>query len=171
MNLTDANTLLFKKDFETALNKYGSASRKIASGSNFEGIPSDLGGLSASINLSSGKQMLDAEKVNLQNFLNFLQSQHSALRQVDEMYQRMEVLAFSSLDVILSDNDQSLSSDKALLNKEFEEISAALDDLVNLEVSGRRLFGGVRSDFTDGLQDRNDFSPTNLPQVLSLIHI
>lgn len=165
MNLSDATTLLVKKDFETALNKYGSASRKIASGSKFEGMPSDLGGLSASINLSSDKQLLDAEKVSLQNFLNFLQSQQSALQQVDEMYQRMEVLAFASLDITRSENDQSHSSDKALLNKEFEEISAALDDLVNLEVSGRRLFGGVRSDFTDGLQDRNDFTPRNLPQV------
>ena len=50
MNLSIATTLLVKKDFESASNKYDSASRRIASGSKFEGMPSDLGGISASLN-------------------------------------------------------------------------------------------------------------------------
>lgn len=165
MNLSFATTLLVQKNLESATNMYESASRKIASGSKFTGTPSDMGGLSASVNLSSQKQLIEAESVSLQNFLNFLETQQLTLQQVDEMYQRMETLAFSSLDIALAENDQGVSSDKSLLNAEFKEISAALDSLVDLEVSGRRLFGGIRSDFTDGLQDRNDFTPTNLPQV------
>lgn len=165
MNLSIASTLLVRKDFESASNKYDSASRRIASGSKFEGMPSDLGGISASANLGTQKKLIDFESLSLQNFLNFLETQQATLQQVDEMYQRMETLAFSSLDIALAENNQGVSSDKELLNAEFKEISAALDSLVDLEVSGRRLFGGIRSDFTDGLQDRNDFTPTNLPQV------
>lgn len=165
MNLSDTNAMIARNDFESALARYGNASRKIASGSKFAGKELDIGGLSASINLGTGKQYLQSEKVTLQNFLTFLESQEKALLQVDQLYKRMESLAYSSLDVALRQNGDAVSSDKALLNKEFQEISGALDALVDLEVSGRRLFGGIRSDFTDGLQDRNDFTPTNLPQV------
>lgn len=165
MNLSDTNAMLARNDFESALARYGNASRKIASGSKLVGSDLDLGGLSASINLSSDKQYLQSEKISLQNFLTFLESQEKALMQVDQFYKRMERLAYSSLDVALLENGDGASSDKTLLNKEFQEISGALEQLVDLEVSGRRLFGGIRSDFTDGLQDRNDFTPTNLPQV------
>jgi flagellin-like hook-associated protein FlgL len=165
MNLSDTNAMLAKKDFESALARYGNASRKIASGTKLVGKDLNLGDLSASINLSSDKQYLQSEKISVQNFLTFLDSQEKALLQVDQLYKRMEGLAYSALDVALRENGDGVSSDKALLNKEFEEISAALEALVDLEVSGRRLFGGIRSDFTDGLQDRNDFTPTNLPQV------
>ena len=85
--------------------------------------------------------------------------------QVNDLYDRMSQLAFRSLDIVLADVPTNGSSDKSLLNKEFQEISAALKSLIDQQVGGRRLFGGVKSDFTDGLQDRNDFSPTNLPQI------
>ena len=136
MNLSIASTLLVRKDFESASNKYDSASRRIASGSKFEGMPSDLGGISASANLGTQKQLIEFESLSLQNFLNFLETQQATLQQVDEMYQRMETLAFSSLDIALAENNQGVSSDKDLLNAEFKEISAALDSLVDLEVSG-----------------------------------
>jgi len=165
MNLSDTNALLAKVDFESALARYNSASRKIVSGSKLVGTVADAGGLSSSINLDAERQYLNGEKVTLQNFLTFLDSQTKALMQVDSLYKRMEALAHSSLDVALAENGTGVSSDKTLLNKEFKEISKALEALVDLEVSGRRLFGGIRSDFTDGLQDRNDFTPTNLPQV------
>ena len=71
MNLSIASTLLVRKDFESASNKYDSASRRIASGSKFEGMPSDLGGISASANLGTQKKLIDFESLSLQNFLNF----------------------------------------------------------------------------------------------------
>ena len=165
MNLSDTNAMLAKKDFESALVRYGNASRKIASGTKLVGKDLNLGDLSASINLSSDKQYLQAEKISVQNFLTFLDSQEKVLLQVDQLYKRMEGLAYSALDVALRENGDGVSSDKALLNKEFEEISAALEALVDLEVSGRRLFGGIRSDFTDGLQDRNDFTLPTYPKL------
>ena len=85
--------------------------------------------------------------------------------QVNDLYDRMSQLAFRSLDIVLADEPTNGSSGKSLLNKEFQEISAALKSLIDQQVGGRRLFGGVKSDFTDGLQDQNDFSPTNLPQI------
>ena len=167
MNLSETHALWAKKDFESALARSSSASRKIQTGTKLIGRDMDFGDLSASINVGSEKQYLQAEKTNLQNFLNFLDSQKSALLQADDLYKRMEVLAYSSLDVALSEGGNGLPGDKELLNKEFQEISASLEQLVDLEASGRRLFGGIRSDFTEGLQDRKGLTPPNLPQVIT----
>lgn len=157
--------MLAMSHFDTAHSKYMVASRKIASGDRLTGKDLDLGGISSSMNLSSDKQKNQAEKISLQNFIGLIEAQENALMQVNDLYDRMSQLAFRSLDIVLADVPTNGSSDKSLLNKEFQEISAALKSLIDQQVGGRRLFGGVKSDFTDGLQDRNDFSPTNLPQI------
>ncbi len=165
MNLSNSTTMLARNHFDSAQSKYMSASKKIASGNKLTSKDLDLGGISTSMNLNSEKQKIYAEKINIQNFMGLIDSQENALFQVNELYDRMAKLAFASLDVSLKEDANGGSSDKSLLNKEFQEISDALQDLVDQQVGGVRLFGGIRSDFTDGLQDRNDFTPRNLPQV------
>ena len=51
------------------------------------------------------------------------------------MYQRMEQLAFSSLDVTKSEAGANGSADKDLLNKEFQEISDTLIDMLDRKFS------------------------------------
>ena len=162
MNPSVAITLLSEKDFDVVLRKHASATRKIASGNKLFGVSTDLGGWSASLNFNTGKKLMDTERVSLQNFL---QNQQGVFNQVDEMYQRMEALEFPSLDIALTGSDMRFSLGKVSLSKEFAEISDALGSLVNMGISGRCLPGGLHFDFTEGLQDRNDSSPTNLPQV------
>ena len=161
------STLLARNHFDSAQAKHAAATRNIVTGSKSSIYDFDAGGLSAGSAINSENHSKMSSKINLQNFLSFIKGQESVLLQVDDMYQRMEQLAFSSLDVTKSEAGANGSADKDLLNKEFQEISDTLIDMLDQEFNGRRLFGGVRSDFTDGLQDRNDFTPTNLPQFIT----
>ena len=77
----------------------------------------------------------------------------------------MSILAQMASDPFLTEAENGASSDKELLNIEFQELSERLSSLIDMETNDRRLFGGVKTDFTQGLQDRNDFTPTNLPQI------
>jgi flagellin-like hook-associated protein FlgL len=167
MNLGNVSTLIARNHFDSAQAKHAAATRNIVTGSKSSIYDFDAGGLSASSAINSENHSKMSNKINLQNFLSFIKGQESILLQVDDMYQRMEQLAYSSLDVAKSEGGPNGSADKDLLNKEFQEISNALNDMLDQEFNGRRLFGGVRSDFTDGLQDRNDFTPTNLPQFIT----
>ena len=66
----------------------------------------------------------------------------------------MNQLAILTLDPTLGDASSS-GSDLKLLNREFHELAANLDEIVNSEVNGQRLFGGRNVDFTDGISDVN----------------
>ena len=66
----------------------------------------------------------------------------------------MNQLAIQALDPTLGDASSS-GSDLKLLNREFQELAENLDEIVNSEVNGQRLFGGRNVDFTDGISDVN----------------
>lgn len=134
-------------------------------GNRLGSVSDDSGGLSVSMKLDIDKITTKSQKVNLQNFITLLQSQDEALTQVSKIYDRMSVLAQWATDPFLCEAKNGASSDKELLNIEFKELSERLSSLIDIQLNGRRLFGGLKTDFTQGLQDRNDFSPTNLPQI------
>ena len=150
---------------ELASKNLNASSRRVAIGSRLEGSSADNAGLSVAMKMDFEKVQNSSHKINLQNFLTLLQSQNDALSQAGDVYTRMSELAMRATDVTLTESDSGNSSDKELYNKEFSELSKELNKLIDLQINGRRLFGGVKADFTDGLQDRNDFTPENLPQV------
>ena len=77
--------------------------RNIMTGSKSSIYDFDAGGLSASSAINSENHSKMSSKINLQNFLSFIKGQESILLQVDDVYQRMEQLAYSSLDVAKSE--------------------------------------------------------------------
>jgi len=141
------------------------SSRRVAIGSRLAGSSSDNAGLSVEMKMDFERVQNSSHKINLQNFLTLLQSQNDALSQAGDVYARMSELAMRATDVTLTESNSGNYSDKELYNNEFSELSKELNQLIDLQINGRRLFGGVKADFTDGLQDRNDFTPENLPQV------
>lgn len=153
--------------YELAAKSLNTSARRVAVGSRLEGSSADNVGLSVAMKMDFEKVQNASQKINLQNFITLLQSQNDALNQAGEVYARMGELAMRATDVTLTESSMGNSSDKELYNQEFAELSKELNNLINLEINGRRLFGGVKADFTDGLQDRNDFTPENLPQVSS----
>ena len=151
--------------YDRAVSSLNHSAQKVGSGKKLNSAPEDSGGLSVAMKLDMDKLKTNSHKVNLQNFITFLQSQDDALSQASKIYERMSVLAQMASDPFLTEAENGASADKELLNIEFKELSERLSSLIDMETNGRRLFGGVKTDFTQGLQDRNDFSPTNLPQV------
>jgi flagellin len=151
--------------YDRATDSLQQSSRKVETGKRVGSASDDSGGLSVSMKLDIDKITTNSHKVNLQNFITFLQSQDDALSQASKIYERMSVLAQRATDPFLSEAENGASSDKELLNVEFKELSERLASLIDMETNGRRLFGGVKTDFTQGLRDGNDFSPTNLPQI------
>ena len=139
MNLGNVSTLIARNHFDSAQAKHAAATRNIVTGSKSSIYDFDAGGLSASSAINSESHSKMSSKINLQNFISFIKGQESVLLQVNGMYQRMEQLAFSSLDVTKNEAGANGSADKDLLNKEFKEISDALSDMLDQEFNGRRL--------------------------------
>jgi flagellin-like hook-associated protein FlgL len=151
--------------YDRAVNSLNHSAQKVGTGKKLNSASEDSGSLAVAMKLDMDKLKTNSHKVNLQNFITFLQSQDDALSQASRIYERMGELAQMATDPFLTEAENGASSDKELLNIEFKELSERLSSLIDMETNGRRLFGGVKTDFTQGLQDRNDFSPTNLPQV------
>ncbi len=168
MNLDNTVTAQAVSHFDHAARSLSESSRRLETGSRFANGSKDHGGLSVSMRMDFDQVKNGAQKINLQNFITLLQSQEDALQQAGTIYRRMGELATKATDSLLNESHSGGFSDKSLLNAEFVELSKELSGLIDLQINGRRLFGGVKADFTEGLQDRNDFTPENLPQVSSL---
>jgi len=167
VNLSNPVSTQAMLHFDRASRSLSTSSRRVQVGNRFEASSQDNAGLALSMKMDFEHASNAAQKINLQNFVTLLQSQDGSLEQAGEIYQRMSSLALTATDPTLAESASGAPSDKDLLNKEFGELSKELNNLIDLNINGRRLFGGLKADFTDGLQDRNDFSPTNLPQLSS----
>ena len=73
----------------------------------------------------------------------------------------MSILAQTAADPFLTEAEGGASSDKELLNIEFKELSERLSSLIDMQLNGRRLFGGIKTDFTQGCK-----TGTTLPQQI-----
>ena len=66
-----------------------------------------------------------------------------ALSQASKIYEQMSILSQMAADPFLTEAEGGASSDKELLNIKFQELSERLSSLIDMEMNGRRLFGGI----------------------------
>jgi flagellin-like hook-associated protein FlgL len=113
------------------------------------------------------KFTLNSQQLKLQSFITLLPNFREALSQASKIYERMSTLAQMASGPFLTETEYGASSVNVLLNIEFKPLSGRISSLIDMEMNGRMLFGGVKADFTQGLQNGDDFIPTNLPQITS----
>jgi flagellin len=121
-NLTNANVSL-----QRSLNRLSSGSRI---NSSFD----DAGGLAVSMRLSAALRRTEATQANVNNAMSFLQTQDGVLKNADKILARMSELAQLSTDVTKS------TSDKALYQTEYNQLTAALNTLTTEEFNDVGLF-------------------------------
>ena len=165
MELTNYSFLNSRNDYNASLELGKNVTRRISTGYKLIN-KEDVGALGQKISLRSDRLQVNSRRISLQNFVTFLDSQQRSLEQVRGIYDKMSILAHKALDPTLSESANSHSSDKDLLNKEFQELSEELDGILTRKVNGQLLFGGKSADFTDGLLDENSTGAT--PQKISI---
>jgi flagellin-like hook-associated protein FlgL len=161
MQLTNFSFLNSRMDYLDADRSRRLSSTRLSSGEKLSSGSRDLGAIGTEANLRSSQFQLQANRVNTQNFITFLDSQYQSMEQARSIYHQMETLAMRALDPTLTESPSSGShnngggSDLGLMKKEFSELADELDTILARKINGQRMFGGRNVSFTDGLQDRN----------------
>ncbi|MBT3638183.1 MAG: hypothetical protein HN531_14700, partial [Opitutae bacterium] len=169
MQLTNYSFLESRRDYLSAHSGQKVHANRIATGDKLIGPGKDLGALGVDASLRTNRLQMKADRVNMQNFVTFLDVQQKTLQEVRGIYDRMNTLAHRALDPTRNGNNSASTgqhvndggSDRDLLNKEFGELSKQLEDILDRKMNGRLIFGGKEADFTKGLQDRNDALSTD----------
>ena len=167
MQLTNFSFLDSRSNYLSAHSSQKVHANRISTGGKLNGPGKDLGALGVDASLRSNRLQMKANRVNMQNFVTFLDVQQKTLQEVRSIYERMNTLAHRALDPTRNGNNSANTgqhvndggSDRDLLNKEFGELSKQLEDILDRKMNGRLIFGGKEADFTDGLQDRDNFTP------------
>jgi flagellin-like hook-associated protein FlgL len=169
MQLTNFSFLNSRMDYLDADRSRRLSSTRLSSGEKLSSGSRDLGAIGTEANLRSSRFQLQANRVNTQNFITFLDSQYQSMEQARSIYHQMETLAMRALDPTLTESPSSSShnngggSDLGLMKKEFSELVGELDTILDRKINGQRMFGGKNVNFTEGLQDRN--SSNSVPIV------
>ncbi len=175
MQLTNSSFLESRRDYLSAHSSQKVHANRIATGDKLNGPGKDLGALGTDASLRISRLQMKTDRINMQNFVTFLDVQQQTLQEVRSIYDRMNTLAHRALDPTRNGSNSANTihyvkdggTDLDLLNKEFGELSKQLEDILDRKMNGRLIFGGKEADFTDGLQDRNDFTPLDLPKKIT----
>ena len=108
--------------------------QRLSSGSRINNSSDDAGGLAVSMKLSASIRRTEATQANVNNGISFLQTQDGVLRNADRILTRLSELAQLSSDVTKS------SSDRALYQTEFSNLTNALNALAEEDFNGIALF-------------------------------
>ncbi len=144
MQLTNFSFLNSRMDYLDSQANFKSAVQRISSGSKMEGLRMDVGAYSQGVNARLNQLHNNSYNTNLQNTRSFLQVQEQGLRQVLDIYDRMDVLTLKALDPTAN------SSDRKLYDEEFKSLSKQLEEIMNRKFNGDYLYsntvvcGGVR---------------------------
>ncbi len=134
MQLTNFSFLQSRMDYLDSQSKFKSAVQRISSGSKMEGLRKDVGAYSQGVNARLNQLHNNSYKTNLQNTRSLLEVQEQGLREVLEIYDRMDVLALKALDPTAS------PSDRILYNQEFKTLSNGLSEIMKRKFNGEKLF-------------------------------
>jgi len=144
MQLTNFSFLNSRMDYLDSQANFKSAVQRISSGSKMEGLRKDVGAYSQGVNARLSQLHNNSYKTNLQNTRSFLEVQEQGLREVLDIYDRMDVLAVKALD------PTSRPSDRKLYDEEFKSLSSQLEEIMKRKFNGDYLYsntvvcGGVR---------------------------
>ena len=134
MQLTNFSFLNSRMDYLSSLANFKSAAQRISSGSKMEGLRKDVGAYSQGVNARLNKLHNNSYKTNLQNTRSYLEAQEHGLRQVLDIYDRMDVLSIKALDPTTNLNDRNL------YDQEFKSLSEQLTEIMNRKFNGEHLY-------------------------------
>jgi flagellin len=115
---------------------------RLSSGSKITDPSDDAAGMAVSTRLDSQVNRINAAKSNVGNAISFTQTQDGFLQKVGKALDRMSELAISAQDVTKTDADRSL------YNKEFQTLSAYIDNIATKDFNGISLFSTTTMNVT-----------------------
>ena len=134
MQQTNFSFLNSRMDYLDSQANFKSAVQRISSGSKMEGLRMDVGAYSQGVNARLNQLHNNSYKTNLQNTRSFLEAQEQGLRQVLDIYDRMDVLTLKALDPTAN------SSDRKLYDEEFKSLSKQLEEIMKRKFNGEKLY-------------------------------
>ncbi|MCX8156994.1 MAG: flagellin [Verrucomicrobiae bacterium] len=123
---------------------------RLSSGSKIVNPEDDAGGLAVSLKFDAQINRNNAAKSNVLNALSFNQTRDGYLQKVQKALDRMSELAVLAQDVTKTE------SDRALYDKEFQELKSFISETAQKEFNGISLFDGTTLKIT-GDSDANTF--------------
>lgn len=117
--------------------------KKLSTGKRILAPGDDAGGYSLAVKHGSAARRTQAMLTNLQNVFSYAQTQDGVLANVGKIYKRMDELTAMAMDPTKTD------SDRALYNKEFQELRDMAVRANGEEFNGLRLFRGKLYELVD----------------------
>ena len=117
--------------------------KKLSTGKRILAPRDDAGGHSLAVKHGSAARRTQAMLTNLQNVFSYAQTQDGVLASVGKVYKRMDELTSMAMDPTKTD------SDRALYNKEFQELRDMAVRANGEEFNGLRLFRGKLYELVD----------------------
>ena len=108
MQLTNFSFLNARMDYLDSQVNYKSAVQRISSGSKMSGASKDTGAFSQGVNARMSKLYNDSFKLNLQNTRSFIDAQEQGLREVLDIYNRMDEITIKAMDPTSTLQDRNL---------------------------------------------------------------
>ena len=134
MQLTNFSFLNSRMDYLDSQANFKSAVQRISSGSKMEGLRKDVGAYSQGVNARMSKLFNNSFKINLQNTRSYIDAQEQGLREVLDIYNRMDEIAIKAMD------PTSNAQDRNLYNIEFHDLTTQLNEIMTREFNGEKLF-------------------------------
>ena len=147
MQLTNYGFIESRGNYIAARSNYERPMERLSTGLKINHSRDDVGALSSASRSRVDVLQNNSRRTNLQNFVSFLDLQRDSLESVRRIYERVNILAHDVLDPTKS------ASDRASINEEYVVLKNELDEILDKEFNGTRLFGGKSADFSDGLED------------------
>ena len=147
MQLTNYGFIESRGNYISARSNYERPMERLSTGLKINHSRDDAGALGSASRSRVDVLQNNSRRTNLQNFVSFLDLQRDSLETVRHIYERVNILSHGVLDPTKS------ASDRASLNEEYQVLKSELDEILDKEFNGTRLFGGKFADFSDGLED------------------
>ncbi len=123
-------------------NRLAKSLSRLSSGSKITSPEDDAAGLAVSMRFDAQVNRINATSNNITSAVSFTQTQEGFLKKASKALDRMSELAVLAQDVTKS------TADKALYDKEYQELGAYVDDIATKDFNGVSLFGSTALNVT-----------------------
>jgi len=157
-NTGSANAARILAESTSALQK---SLKRLSTGSRIASIADDAGGSAVASKFSAQVTRLNASRANVGNLISFSQTQDGYMEKVAGALERMSELA------MLSTDETKSNTDRALYEKEFDELQEFIVTIGAKDFNGTSLFGASAMTVTvgttmDGTSSKVTFAASNL---------